>query len=213
MSLAPASGEKRIVLCGVSWETYQALVAETRRSGVRFTYDQGSLEIMCPSSEHECIKKLLARLLEMMAFELRIPTRGAGSMTLANELAERGVEPDECYYVVNEPRIRGKREIDLATDPPPDLAIEIDISSSSLDQLPIYASVGVPEVWLCHGTAIRVYVLQPDGTYARREQSTVFPLLPIARLQGFLDQQDSVDEYSLVRSFVEWVRTLESSDA
>lgn len=212
MSLATASGETRIVLCGVSWQTFKALVAETQRGGTRFSYDQGSLEIMCPSSEHESIKKLLARLIEMMAFELEMPTRGGGSTTLASEMAQRGVEPDECYYVASEPLVRGKREIDLANDPPPDLAIEIDISSSSLNQLSIYASIGVPEVWLCRGAAIRVYVLQPDGTYARGEQSTVFPFLPIAGLQGFLDQQDSMDEYSLVRSFVQWVRTLRPSD-
>jgi Uma2 family endonuclease len=122
------------------------------------------------------------------------------------------LEPDECYYIANEPRVRGKDDLDLAVDPPPDLAIEIDISSSSIDQLAIYASLGVPEVWLCRGTAIHVYALQAEGSYERRDRSLAFPFLPPEGLQRFLDRRDALDENSLLREFVDWARMMERGE-
>ena len=141
---------------------------------------------MSSSEEHERTKKLLGRMVEVMTEELDIPIRSSGSTTLKSQLRQRGLEPDECYYVANERAVRGRKRIDLDIDPSPDLAIEVDISSSSLDQLRIYASLGVPEVWLYDGASLRVHQLQPEGTYARQTRSPSFPFLPLEEAEGFL---------------------------
>lgn len=204
-TVATRQGENRVVLHNVSWQTFEALLDETNSAGNRFTYDDGILEIMSPSTEHELIKKLLARMIETMTLELEIRIASRGNATFKAEMKRKGIEPDECYYVANEPRVRGRMEINLAEDPPPDLMIEVDISSSSLDQLRIYAALGVPEVWICDGDSIDVYQLAEDGNYVRRDRSGAFPFLPIDRVQQFLDQGKTADETAWIRSFQSWV--------
>ena len=120
MSIATLPCENRVLLSGVAWSTYEALLADTQCSGTRFTYDRGYLEIMSPSREHERIKSLLGRMIEAMTEELDIPISSGGSTTLKAELKQRGAEPDECYYVANEPRMRGREDYDPAVDPPPE---------------------------------------------------------------------------------------------
>ena len=148
-------------------------------------------------------------MIETATEELGIPISSASSTTLKAEWKERGLEADESYYVANEPRVRGRDEIDLRVDPPPDLAIEVDISTSSLDQLSIYADLGVPEVWLCDGTTLKVYQLQPDGTYAQQARSPSFPFLPLEEIERFLARRDETDETTWIRSFRAWVKTIE----
>jgi len=200
--------ETRVVLTGIRWSTFEALAADAPGAGNRFTYDHGVLEIMSPSLEHEHVKKFLARMIETTTLELDIAISSAGSTTLKDQLHERGVEADECYYIANEPRIRGKKDIDLAVDPPPDLAVEVDITSTSMGQLGIYAALGVPELWLCDGSAIRIYQLGPGGTYSQESQSPAFPLLPMAQVEGFLNDRNAMDETTWTRRFRDWVRTL-----
>lgn len=207
MSVAIPQSETRIVLSNVPWETYEAL-AEVDRGGTRLAYDRGILEIMSPSLEHERVKKLLGRMIETFTLELDIPISSGGSTTLKSQMKEKGVEPDECYYVANEPRIRGRDDFDLTVDPPPDLAIEIDITSSSMDQLGLYAALGVPEVWLCDGTGVRIFELQADGTFAPRPQSPAFPLLAVDVVERFLRDRNQVDETTWIRRFRDWARTI-----
>src|SRR5580658_868882 len=128
MSIATAPSQGRVVLSGVTWSTYEALLADTETSGTKFTYDRGYLEIVSPSREHEHVKRLIGRMIDAVTEELEIPISSGGSTTLKLELKQRGAEPDECYYVANEPRMRGHENYDPATDPPPDLVIEVDIS-------------------------------------------------------------------------------------
>ena len=208
MSVAAAHAENRVVLSQITWATYEALLAETDRPGTRFTYDRGLLEIMTPSREHERIKSLLGRMIEMMTLELGIPISSGGSTTLKDELKERGVEPDECYYVANEAKVRDRDEFDPNLDPPPDLAIEVDISSSSINQLGIYAAFGVQEVWLYNANRIKIYQLQADGTYLEAPRSLSFPFLPIEEVERFLQNRTAIDETTLMREFLAWVRTL-----
>ena len=164
MSIAISPGENRVLLSGVSWSTYEALLEETQSRGTRFTYDRGYLEIRSPSREHEHVKRILARMIDAMTEELDIPISSGGSTTLKLELKQRGAEPDECYYVENEPQMRGHENYDPAVDPPPDLVIEVNISRNSLDKFAIYADFGVPEIWTYEDEALCVYQLQPDGT-------------------------------------------------
>lgn len=208
MAIASTSTVDRFVLYDVPWSTYESILAGNGDRPIRLTYDRGVLEMMSPLQEHERAKKLLGRMIETLTVELRIPIRSAGSTTLRSELKQRGLEPDECYYVVNEARVRGKARFDLSIDPPPDLAIEVDITSSSLDRMGIYAALGVLEVWRYDGEGLSVQMLQADGSYARQPQSTAFPFLPIDELRKFLDRCDETDETSWICSFGDWVRTM-----
>ncbi len=208
MSVANLPCENRVLLSGVAWSTYEALLADTQSGGTKLIYDRGYLEIMSPSREREHIKSLLGRMIEAMTEELEIPISTGGSTTLKAELKQRGAEPDECYYVANEPRMRGREDYDPAADPPPDVLIEVNISRNALDKFAIYADFGVPEIWSYEDDALCVYQFQGDGTYARRDHSPAFPFLPLESIQGFLDRRNATDETTWIRSFRKWVRTL-----
>ena len=206
MAVASTTTEERVVLYGIAWSTYEAILADMDNRPIHLTYDRGALEIMSPSDEHERVKKLIARMIEAMTEERNIPIRSAGSTTFRREAKRRGLEPDECYYVANEPRLRGREDLDVKVDPPPDLAVEVEISRSALDRMGIYAALGVPEVWRYDGAVLRVETLQPDGKYVRQPQSPSFPFLPLEEFQGFLDRRNETDETSWIRSFRSWVR-------
>jgi Uma2 family endonuclease len=208
MSVVSPQPETRVLLSGISWATFESLLADTQSHGTRFTYDRGYLEMMSPSREHERVKRLIGRMIETMTEELAIPVSSAGSTTLKAQWKECGLEADESYYVANGSRVRGRDEIDLRVDPPPDLAVEVDISRSSLDQLSIYADLGVPEVWLCDGATLKVYQLQPDRVYAQQSRSPSFPFLPLEQIEAFLARRDDSDETTWIRSFRAWVKTL-----
>jgi Uma2 family endonuclease len=208
MAVANLQAEQRVVLSGISWSTFQSLLADSNNRGTRFGYDEGHLEITSPSAPHERLKRLLARMIDAMTEELNIPIRSGGFLTLKSMAKRRGIEPDECYYVANSRAVRGHEHIDLSIAPPPDLAVEVDISSSSLDQLKIYASLGVPEVWLYHGVGLQVYQLRADGTYVQQARSPSFPFLPLDGVQRFLARRDDTDETTWIRSFRAWVKTL-----
>lgn len=205
MSIAAAQTETRIVIPNIRWEIFEALGASDC-AGTRFAYDKGMLEIMSPSIEHEWFHRLLGQVVEVITEELGIPRLSAGATTLKLPLERRGIEPDECYYLAHEPQMRGKRDLDLSSDPPPDLAIEVDISRSSLDKLNIYAQVGVPEVWLYDGECLRVHRLQADATYVQQETSPAFPFLDLKEVERFLERFEQFGETGWVRTFRAWVK-------
>jgi Uma2 family endonuclease len=200
------SPEQRVLLQNVSWQTYETLLAEAGGPGNRLTYDHGSLEIMTVSHGHESYGKLIGRLIETLTVELDIPIHSGGSTTFKREAKKRGLEPDECYWIQNERSMRGKKEFEIETDPPPDLAIEVELSRSALDRMGIYAALGVPEVWRFDTVALTVWHLRGDGRYAQAEQSRAFPFLPLAEVIRFLRASDTEDETTLVRSYRQWVR-------
>ena len=171
--------EQRFVLRDANWQTYQSMLTTAGDRPIRITYDRGSPEIMSPSVLHERLKKLLDRLLLVLSEELEIPLRSQGSATFNKESLDRGLEPDECHYIQNESKIRGRDDVDLSVDPPPDLAVEIDITSSSINRLEIYAALGVPEVWRYDGNVLQVYVLGSDGSYNAVNHSIAFPSIPL----------------------------------
>ena len=198
---------EHILLENVSWPTYEALLTDLgdqRRH--RIFYDRGSLEIMSPSSDHENLKKLIGRLLEVFTLELRIKILSVGSTTWKSAFKERGLEADESYYLQNEPRVRNRKKLNIDRDPPPDLAIETDLSTSVLNRLSIYAAIGIPEVWSHDGHSLRIYQLQQTGEYQMSMESAVLPMLPPAELERFLNQRDVLDETELMWAFREWVR-------
>lgn len=205
MSVASISIEQRLVLSNISWAQYVGYSDLLGERHVRVTYDGARMEIMTVSPEHERAKHLLSRLLAALTEELNLDIAGFGSMTCRREDLERGLEPDECYWIENEPKIRGRTDIDLESDPPPDLVLEIEISRSVLDRLGLYARLGVPEVWRWDGRSLRACWLQADETYAEQKESRAFPFLPLAKLEAFLRNSTKMTETELVRKFRKWV--------
>lgn len=197
---------QRLRLHNVSWREYLCILRGLGDRRIRATYDRGELELMSPSPAHESYKTLLGRFLEVMTEELNIPMRSGGSTTFHRKDLDRGLEPDECYWIENEPAVRGKKKLNLAIDPPPDLAIEVDVTSSSLNRMNIYAQLRVPQVWRFDGENLRVYVLGPKGEYQLVEHSPTFPWLSPQDLVHLLKQSDDLDETTLIRSFRARVR-------
>ncbi|MGH7139846.1 MAG: Uma2 family endonuclease, partial [Pirellulales bacterium] len=139
--------EPRFVLHGVPWETYVALREIEANWHVRMTYDRGTLEMMVNSDRHENMKKLIGQLIETFTAELNIPRRSFGETTWRRREIDKGLEADECYYILNQPLVSQRVEVDLLRDPPPDLALEVVVSHGDVDKMDIYAALGVPEVW------------------------------------------------------------------
>jgi Uma2 family endonuclease len=206
MSAVATPGEQRFLMRNIGWNEYRSIADAIGERHVRLTYDRGKLEFMTISHGHEAWGELLGQFIEVLTEELDMPRQSGGSNTLDREDADRGLEPDRCYYLVNEPAVRGKDVIDLEVDPPPDLALEIDITRSSLNRMGIYAAIKVPEVWRFDGSALKVYQLTADGDYIEAERSRFFSFLVIADLQAFLLKRGQMDETRLVKSFREWVR-------
>src|SRR5258708_37626067 len=196
----------RVVLHNVDWQTYTSLRRDLKQNPIRLTYDGTNLEIMSPSRWHEFASRFLGRMIAMLAFELQIPIATGGSTTFQRDDLKRGLEPDECFWIAHESAVRGKRDIDLAIDPPPDLAIEIDISPSPLDRPRIYAALQVPEIWRFDGEYLRVELRQADGTYLDSESSECFPFLPVRELVRFLSQVEHSGESQAMQAFVDWIR-------
>ncbi len=187
-SAPPEVREQRVVIDHVSWETYEGLLADMMDArSPRLTYDRGTLEIMTISFEHEELSVILAMIAELVAEEKGTEFRPAGSTTFRRKDVKRGLEPDKCFYLQNADRIPGKKELDLRVDPPPDLVIEVEITSPAVSKLSIYAVFGVPEVWLTDGQSVRILRLSA-GEYKPSHQSGVLPPLTDSDLSGFLEQ-------------------------
>jgi len=196
-----------ILLTNISWKTYESLLNElTEQGGIRLTYDRGNLEIMTPSAPQVGSKKILGRFVESVSEELNVEIRSLGSLTCRREDLARGLEPDQCYYIQNEDVVWGKEQIDLNQDPPPDLVVEIDVTSSSIDRLSLYASLGVPEVWRYDGNRLIIYQLEAQE-YVERTVSPTFPFLSQVEMLRFLELRRTTKENALIRLFREWVRS------
>jgi Uma2 family endonuclease len=210
-SPAPVSGGggNVIVLNGISWPTYQRLADEVGdRRAVRLTYDRGRLELMSPLPEHEAYSVQLGQFVRVAAVECKIPFKCLGAMTIRREDLARGMEADNCFYLASWPRIRGRKVLEFTVDPPPDLGLEIDVTKTSLERLPIYAALRIPEVWRFTGRELLGYRLNAEGTYTEVEHSAIFPFLRLADVVPFLLKVFDVDEATLTESFRAWLRGL-----
>jgi Uma2 family endonuclease len=209
MSTVPARSAAApcIVLDNVDWRTYTRLLRIfAEHAAIRLTYDRGRLEIMSPLPEHEMDAEFLGRLVVALTEELGLPILCGGSTTFRRRRYQRGLEPDRCYWITNEPAVRGKRKLDLRIDPPPDLAIEVDVTSRSINRMSIYAVLGVPEVWRVENQTLTFHALQANRKYSVISNSLSFPLATPADLMGFLALRANQDENSVVRQFRTWVR-------
>ena len=201
------AGEQRLLLWDISWDAYVQIGEALRdRPAIRQTYDRGQLEIMTTSTEHEILKQRLSYLIRMLTEEHALPLVSAGNMTFQREGLKRGIEPDDCFWIAHEAQVRGRLEWDPARDPPPDLALEIEISRSALNRMSIHAAFGIPEVWRYDGETFRVHLLQPSGAYQEVERSPTFPKIPPAEFAQFIRPNPDRDSLTENRTFREWVR-------
>jgi Uma2 family endonuclease len=202
----PIPSQQRFVLRSVDWSTYRKISDALAGRHLRLTFDGENLEFMTISSEHGNCSRLMARIIAVLTEEFEMPVKSVGDMTCDREDLERGLEPDECFYLAHERLIRNKDKIDLETDPPPDLAVEVDISRSSRNRMGIYAQLGVPEVWKYDGVSLCFFRLTEDGSYVPTIYSPSIPGVTAVELEGFLRRRNQVDETSLVREFRDWLR-------
>ena len=199
--------ENRVILKGVSWSTFKALLADVGDDRAwRIAYDEGVLEIRMPLEEHEEPKRLIESFVEAIVDELEIELRSLGSLSLEREDLTRAVEPDSCFYIQNESLVRG-RNINLPNDPSPDLAIESDYTNSSVNKFTIYPAIGVPEIWRYRRESLQVYQLV-EGKYEVCDRSLAFPFLPVAEIPGFIEQSRTVGQRAAVRLFRQRIREI-----
>ncbi len=191
---------KSEVLYGVSWEVYEELVAE--HWGLQFprlTYDSGILEInMSNSLKHEEDCRNLAALFEQIAIELEIDFRRSGSTTYKRKNIRKGFEPDSCFYIQSLEKIAGKEDLDFENDPPPDLIIEINKTSSSVPRMPIFAAFGVSEVWRFADEIIKFYILQ-EGVYLETKTSLALPIFSSEKATEFLRESREMKSTAWVK--------------
>lgn len=196
----------RVVLHDISWQQFENLLANLGDSrAARVAYDNGSLEIMTPLPQHEYYKETLGDAVKDIAEALEQDYESLGSTTWKREIKKAGVESDNCFYFQNEAKIRGKLDFDLEQDPPPDLALEIDVTSKSLRRFPIYARLGVPEIWCYDSGELKIYQLDRQE-YREVETSSIFPTLPIQELPELIEKYRFSGRRSLRQAVREWAK-------
>lgn len=196
---------QRSVFRGMTWSQYRALATAFTGSHVRLTYDRGTLEFLTVSPEHGFLCSLLSQIVVILAKASGFRRRSCGDMTCDREDLERGFEPDQCFYLMREEAVRGRMALDLRVDPPPDLGIEVDLTTDARTRLPLYAALGVPEVWQFKNERMRFYVLRGEGRYELAEASAAFPRLTPAILEGLLEERTRMGEDELIERFQRWV--------
>lgn len=200
----------RIVLRDINWGRYIELRDNPAQRHIRMTFFGGELTLMSPSRVHERLKELLAQFIRVWAEEQGLPLSSAGSTTLRSPEMMAALEPDSAFYLKHAPQMWERDDFDPANDPPPDLAVEIDVSSSSLGRMAIYASLGVPEVWRTDGDMLTVSVLR-DGNYHFSSTSVALPGLSLEVVMSFLNRRTEEDEITLIREFRTWAASQKPS--
>jgi Uma2 family endonuclease len=206
---ALVNGEQCLVLYS-NWAIYERFLAARGEEypGLRITYERGKLELMTVSGPHERFAELLGCFLRLFALEFNIPVVGYGQATLRRQDLDRGMEPDKWFYIEHTKQMTGIRELDFTRDPPPDLAIENEVSLSMLDRIDISRAMDIRELWCYDGATPRVMLLQSDGTYSESPTSRALPQLPLAEFARRVGEAAAsvADDTTLARGFQNWVR-------
>lgn len=200
----PAGGT--LILTAVPWEDYEQILSDLGDCpSLRISYDQGRLEIMSPSQKHEYLKEVISYIAFTLSEETNSAYESYGSATYKQQWLGKVVEPDVCFYVQNASLVIGKVEINLATDPPPDVVVEIDISHDSRAKLPIYAGMKVPELWRYDGKRAQIFRLDREQ-YVEVPVSLAFPILTSEALTRFLEESKTEGQSATIKAFREWLR-------
>lgn len=204
-SVEQPPAEKRVALRHISWNAYQTILdALGEQRAAHLTYHQGVLEIMTPLEAHEHSSSLIGQFITTLTEELNLTLKTLASTTLKRPDLAIGAEPDQCYYIANEPLVRGKT-VDLETDPSPDLVVEVDITRTDVNKNLLYAEIGVPEFWRYNGQQLKIYELR-SGQYQEVEASPTFPNIPKERLYQFIGECAEHGETQARRNLRLWLR-------
>jgi Uma2 family endonuclease len=205
----PADAE--VTFRGVSWEAYEDLLEQLEQagesSGLRISFDTGALTVMTLSTEHENYARFLEKLLAIMSVRLRLNIRSFGSATMRKRKKSKGKEPDACFYVQTADALGTRIHLDFEVDPPPDIAVEIDVHHDSLSGFSIYVALGVPELWRYDEHELTIHWLQGDD-YVIASQSLALPLLTSQCLTEFLTRLRDDGEFQALLAFDEWLQSL-----
>ena len=191
--------DQHFLLEGLAWSEYEAILGALGDQRVFVTFDRGRVELMSPSFQHKNRTELLNKLVWAICDGLNQPAKAGGSTTFQREDFNQGLEPDKCFWLQNESAVRNRKEIDLSTDPPPDLCIEVEVSHRLLDRVEIYAQLRVPELWRDDGKSLRLFRLSDSSGYVEIDASLAFPLMPAKRLNRYLDRAHGLDEITWSR--------------
>jgi Uma2 family endonuclease len=196
---------QRVILQDITWQEFESILEELgEHRAARIAYDNGLLEIMAPLPVHEDDKEIIGDLIKALLEELDIEFRSLGSTTYKSEAMLKGIEPDQCFYIQNEPAIRGKKRLDLSIDPPPDLALEIDVTSRT--HRSIYAALKVPELWRFENGTLQINILRLNA-YEESPESSIFPNLPLSEvIPRYLRESKIVGRNKALKAFRQWVR-------
>lgn len=205
LSQIDLSPGQRVTLCDVSWQQFEAILADLgNHRPTRIAYHQGMLEIVAPLPEHKQTKVVITDLLKVLLDELDMNWESLGSTTFRCEDTQAGVEPDDCFYIQNHALMIGKDRIDLTINPPPDLAIEIDVTSKT--QLNAYEALQVPEIWRCQNRKLQISVLR-QGVYVASQTSPTFPDFPVIEgISRFLELSRSIGTRPALKAFRSWIK-------
>jgi Uma2 family endonuclease len=195
----------RVLLHNVSWQEFELILEDLgERRATRLAYHQGTLEIVAPLPKHEQTKVVVSNLLVVLLDELDMDWESLGATTFKRKEMSAGIEPDDCFYIKNHALMIGKERIDLNVDPPPDLAIEIDVTSQT--QLSAYEALGVPEIWRYESHKLQISLLQ-NGEYVESQISLTFPNFPVVEgISRFLDFSRTAGTRPALKAFRQWVK-------
>ena len=195
---------QQLLVEDVNWQQFESILAELgERRASRLSYSNGRLEIMVPLPEHEKAKEIIGDMVKILLEAGQIAFESLGSTTLKNERMSQAVEPDTCFYIQNQAAVIGKNRLDMSVDPPPDLAIEIDLTSRT--QLDNYQILGVPELWRYARRGLQINVLQAEQ-YIESDVSPTFPNIPIVQLVNQYTQESLVaGRTRAIQGFKNWV--------
>jgi len=201
----------KVFLENVTWQEFESILEELgEHRASRIAYNNRILEIMTPLPEYETRKLFITNFIEILLEELDIDFYPLGSTTFKSEEMLKGIEPDNCFYIQNEAAVRGKERLNLSVDPPPDLVLEIDITSRTHPS--IYEALGVPELWRFENGKLQINVLQ-DGKYSESAFSPIFPNFPLAEIiPQYLSQVKTTGRNKTMRAFRDWVRKLQQNE-
>ncbi|MDM9382893.1 Uma2 family endonuclease [Chlorogloeopsis sp. ULAP01] len=196
---------QRVLLQDVNWQEFETILEDLgEHRATRIAYDRRILEIMTPLPEHEYDKEIIGDLLKALLEELNLEFISLGSTTFKNQAMVQGIEPDQCFYIKNEARIRGKKRLDLTVDPPPDLALEVDVTFRTHPN--IYEALKVPELWRFDKGKLQINLLQ-DGRYVESQESLNFPNFPLIKvIPQYLEQSRIAGRNATLKVFRLWIR-------
>jgi len=199
-----------ITFRGVSWEEYEELLERVGEAGgLRISYDTGTLTVMTTSSEHEKYARFFEGIMTVIRLRRRTNILSFGSATMRKRIKAKGSEPDACFYVQTAAALGNRMQIDFAVDPPPDIAVEIDIHHDSLSKFSIYAGLEVPEIWRYDGERLSIFHLQEDH-YIAQDASRALPVLTGRVLTDFLTRLRAEGDSAAILAFDEWLSSQES---